>query len=164
MLQISDALWALSLLRQDADTEEERGKIREEIDRIADTDLALKTDGYGGLKRKAEAEMAYLKGEARRYTGKAKRIEAMLDDAKDLLMYVMEKLQTDKLRGHVTTISKCEGLYSLKLDDESLLPAEYVDEITVRIPKSDLIKRDLMANKPVPGARLERGDDYIRFD
>jgi len=165
ILSIADHIWELALMREDAKTEEEKEAIQEELWRIGDNELALKVDGFGAFKRKIEAQDSWLAGEAAVCQRSRKRLEAALENVRNLLLYVMVKLDAKVLEGRATKITKCEGRETLKIDDINLLPPEYVNEITTvaRIPMKDAIERALKAKIEVPGAHLEKGEAFIQI-
>jgi hypothetical protein len=160
-LEITDQIWALVLLRQDAKDDQERAAVDGELSRLVAVDLARKVDGIGSADRRMDAEDGHLQQEQARITRKRKKIQNAKRDLRNLVVYAMEKLGTDVIHGRVDTIYKNEGKYSLEVFDESSLPRNYIQETIVKVRRDDLIRQDLEANVDVPGARLKKGEDYI---
>jgi hypothetical protein len=160
-LEITNQIWQLALLRQDVTDDQERAAIDQEISRLVETNLTKKVDSIGAFCRRCDAEDTYLQQEQSRIQKRRKKVERAKQDLRNMLVYVMRKLQTDVVQGNVDSIYLNEGKYSLDVFDESSLPRQYIQETIVKVRRDDLIRQDLEANVDVPGARLKKGEDYI---
>lgn len=159
--KIADQIFELVLFRQEVKSDQERAAVDEELARLVEVNLRTKVDGIGWSVHSLEAKDEFLQKEERRIQKKRKQIQNAKRDLRNLVAYVMMKLQTDVVHGHVNTIRLNEGKYSLEIFDESSLPRQYIQETTVKVRRDDLIRQDLEAKVEVSGARLKKGEDYI---
>lgn len=66
-----------------------------------------------------------------------------------------------KKEGGLFSVSLVEGRIKTVVEDPNALPFDYADIVEVVKPKTDKIKQALEAGESVPGAHLERGEDFL---
>jgi hypothetical protein len=135
------------------------------LDMIKDT-----LEGLGGmLGDKIDATMSVVRGfegQASVCDAESKRLatrKKSWDNQANLLRkYILECLITsgsDTIKTDLNTFTARKGSPSLVVDDEELLPDEYVESSTEIISKvkKDELKKAIMAGAEIKGARIEIG-------
>lgn len=125
--------------------------------------LEVKAENIAFVKIKLEKEAEYFQAVEDAAKARRKARESALERIKNYLRDCM-------IAADVKSIKKGDGLFSFSLvegriktvvADETLLPYEFTDIVEVIKPKSAAIKAALEAGEEVPGAHLERGEDYV---
>lgn len=126
LYELSDGVLALeSLLFESGGeiTPEIKAWMQENVD-----NLGQKVDAYGALLMQWKIEAAGLKGEEERLAKKRKTVEASADRLKDWLAVCMKRIDKDKLKGKLFSVTRqlaAKRAMTL-VADLSTIPAQYV--------------------------------------
>lgn len=102
-----------------------------------------------------------LNNEIKRLQARKKVFENRKARLREYLLYNMEKSGITKIECPKFTASLRKGVESVEIQDQSLIPDEYVEvEVTEKADKA-AIKRDLKAGKEINGVTLKRGATTI---
>jgi hypothetical protein len=96
---------------------------------------------------------------------KIKQLDATEKSLKKYILRGMVDTDTKSIKRDdgLFSVSLCDGRTSVEILDEKKLPYKYVEIVEVIKKKTDLIKKDMEAGEKVEGARLMRGEPYLRI-
>ena len=136
-------------------------------EQIADTieaiesDLAQKLDSYMYVVGELESKAERCKKEADRQSER----KSMFDrEIKELKIRIKQCLDVAGLKGLKTdhnTFTIRKGFVKVVIDDDKLIPDEFVDVATIVAPKKAEIKKALEDGADIPGAHLETGEPSL---
>lgn len=98
-----------------------------------------------------------LKAEAKSLTERAKALSNKNENLKQYIIASMKTMEKSKLNAGVHTLTVRKPSQVIKIDDVSLIPAEYVEIDTVFKPMTNEIKNQIKAGHKIAGAHLELG-------
>lgn len=130
---------------------------------IADTlegdSLAIqaKIESYAFVIRNMETLSDAIKAEEKRLADRRKAIEKRVDSIKNWLLINMQHAGITKIESPVFTVALQNNPASVVIDDEALIPADYlrVPEAPPPAPDKALIKKAISDGYEVAGARLQ---------
>ena len=122
--------------------------------------LEVKAENIGHVKTRMDTDIEYYKLIEESARARRKTIESAQARLKKYLQDCMSVADVDKIKGELFTFSISKGRESVVITDESKLPFELVEIVELVKPKKDEIKTAL-AKGDVPGAMIERGQNYI---
>ena len=111
--------------------------------------------------RQLEADAEACKVEAKRLTERAKAFERNAKACKDRVLWAMETTGRDKIKRQLFTITRAKPRPVVEIDDEALLPSEYVIERVTRAPDKKALLEALKAGE-VTGAHLGESKPSLR--
>lgn len=117
-------------------------------------ELNKKAENIIKYSRNLRAEAGALKCEAKRLSDKQKSLEKRADSLERYLFNAMKYAQRDTIKAGVFDVSIRKNPESLKITDESLIPAEYL-KIKYEVDKVNL-KTALKNGTEINGVELER--------
>lgn len=136
---------------------EANGEISPELDaELAAVDLALaeKVDSYYHVTNRLEAEALYFKSRAEEMTRIARSHAAASARIRERLKAAMVAMERQDVYGAEFRFRLSELEPKLVID-EAVLSTMYKTEVTTLVPNKEIIKKHLLQNDTVAGARLE---------
>jgi len=161
LFQICDELQTIKRKLEDADGELQEG------------DFEALQRWEAALEVKAENVCFFLeklKSSADYFDAIEKRAYARKQAVKGAFERMKKYLKDSMIAANVLKIKREDGLFSIRIqdgktsthiDDQNLLPLEYVQIVEVVNPDKAAIKKALDAGKTVPGAHIETGEPFI---
>lgn len=137
---------------------ESGGELSRELELVIDnvgTALAEKAESYIFVTRRLEANAAFFKEEAEKYTRAAKALCNASDRLKDKLKEAMVATGKDEIIGDTMKIVLSDSQPKLVVEDETKIPQSF-KIVKYEIDKSR-IKDLLKTGEEIPGASLETG-------
>ena len=134
---------------------------------IADTLEAIeigfneKLMSIGKIIRNNDAVVAGALQEVERLRDRIKRIDARSDWLREYAKKAMLTTGRQKVETDIFTLSISKGRKSVKIDDESKIPAEFINIKTVATPDKKAIKEAIEAGQEVSGAALVVGEPSL---
>ena len=122
LLQIKDALLQMFYMLESAEQEADRQTIRDEIARVASTELAQKVDGIAAFDKHCDLEVSELEGLICEIDARIGQIKARKRLVRSMVRGSMHDLGAVTLRGKVRNIGLQDGSYSLVIENADLLP------------------------------------------
>jgi hypothetical protein len=142
--------------------ENERAYARAEIERIATTELAKKTDGIAWFDKHCDVQVDGLRQIKQEADLRISAWERRKQSVRDYVRQCMQSVGVRSLKGNIKTISLRAGSESVVVMDESALPTEYMRIIPEqRVPDKAAIAKAIRSGRNVPGAVMSRGEDVI---
>ena len=135
-------------------TDESLNEIVEKSLNELQDELNKKAENIIKYSRNLRAEAGALKCEAKRLSDKQKSLEKRADSLERYLFNAMKYAQKDTIKAGVFDVSIRKNQESLKITDESLIPAEYL-KIKYEVDKIN-IKTALKNGAEINGVELER--------
>lgn len=123
--------------------------------------LEVKASNIGLVKARLEADIEYYKIIEESARSRRKTTENTIEKLKKYLRDCMQAAEMRSIKGDLFSFSLVEGRIRPVIDNENALPFDFVSVVEVIRPKSDEIKKALEAGAEIPGAHLERGEDYV---
>lgn len=130
---------------------------------IADTlegqsaDLVTKGTNVAMVFRNMESLAEQIKAEESRLAARRKAVEKRAASIKQYLLSNMERAGISKIESPWFVVSVKQNPESVQIDDESVLPPDYLREIPAKYePDKNLIKQALKDGADVPGCKLVR--------
>jgi hypothetical protein len=108
-----------------------------------------------------ESDISEIDEEIKRLQGKKKIMVNAKDRLKEYLRFNMEASGVTKITSPLFNITLAKGSDSVQIDDETLLPDDYVKMAI--IPDKTLIGKAIKDGYNVPGASLSTGNASIRI-
>jgi hypothetical protein len=135
-------------------------------------EVAAKRDAELHLKRKLEQANTILNRLEARLEAKASAIRclqksknmtaARIERIEDRFLNGMIAARVEKLSGLTTVFTTRQNAASLMIDDDSLIPDQYIRETLTSAPDKVAIKAALARDEEVPGCHLEVSVSLIR--
>jgi len=127
------------------------------------TEIQAKVESYAFVIRNMEALPEAIKAEEKRLAERRKAIEKRVDNIKHWLFTSMQTAGINKIESPVFTIALQNNPASVVIDDESLIPADYlrVPEAPPPSPDKALIKQAINDGFEVPGAHLQTSQRLV---
>lgn len=123
--------------------------------------LEIKANNIGLVKARLESDIEYYKVIEESARARRKTTENTIDRLKSYLKDCMKTADMKSIKGDLFSFSVVEGRIKTVVENPNALPFDYVNVVEVIQPKTDAIKTALEAGQEVPGAHLERGEDYV---
>lgn len=125
--------------------------------------LEVKAENIGFVKARIESECEYFKVIEEAAKAQRKSREAALERMKNYLAVCMKEanIKSIKKTDGLFTFSLVEGRIKTVIENKEWIPYEFTEIVEVITPKTDEIKKALMSGQTIPGACLERGEDYV---
>lgn len=123
--------------------------------------LEVKAANIGLAKTRLDADAEYYKSIEEAARARRKAVEASSARLKLYLRDCMQVAGVKSIRGDLFSFSLVQGRVKAVIENKELLPYEFTGIVEVINPKTDAIKAALEAGTEVPGAHLERGEDYV---
>lgn len=117
--------------------------------------LALKADAYDFIMGKLDAEEGYWKAEADKYQRVARACSNARERMRGAIKAAMIGMDMKEVLGERATFKLTAAAPKLVIQNEKLVPGEYVIETVVREVNKDKIKASLKEGHEVPGCTLE---------
>lgn len=139
---------------------ESMGEMTPEIERairILHERLPDKADGYKFFIDDLRAQAVLFNERASLFARIAKSFTSYSETLKYSIKMACMELGVNEIEGREFRWKLVNNAPSLVVDDESLIPSEYKEEVVSVNIKSDMIKEALKNGKTVPGAHLETG-------
>lgn len=136
---------------------ESGGEITPEIEsylQIKDIELPEKVDSYSIVMDRFDALEKFYKERADFFSQIAKRCKGVRERLKDNLKREMRNLNMTEIKGNEMRFVLSKTKPALVLEDETLIPRDYIKQVYVESIDKDRLKEDL-AFGPIPGAHLE---------
>ena len=126
-------------------------------------DLEVKGENIALVMQRMEADEAFFKQIEEQARSKRKVMENTRDRLRKYIAMCMVEANVKKLKRNdgLFSISLVDGRIKSVVDDVSALPTDFVLVREVFDPDNQKIKDALESGVEVPGAHLERGDQYI---
>lgn len=154
---------AVAELLADAD-----GEITPEIESQLDSsnqELAAKADAYGMVMIQLEMQIEAAKTRLSEWGYFIRTRENALENMKNRLLIGMQTLEIAELAGSEVTFKIQLNNPSVVIENEALLPGEFIT-VEQPPPVKKIDKRQILEalkiGKPVPGARCERGSRLVK--
>lgn len=126
------------------------------LDELTACGMAIedKADSYAAVIDRLKADQAMLEERAAALMDRAIRLSRNIDQMKKRLQSTMELTNMRKFKTNTYSFSIVKNPKSVKIENEALIPSEYIKEkVTTRIDKKQL-KEDLSDGLIIPGAML----------
>lgn len=123
--------------------------------------LEVKAGNIGLVKARLESDIEYYKVIEESARARRKTTENTIERLKNYLRDCMKTADMKSIKGDLFSFSLVDGRVKTVVENKSALPFDYVNIVEVVTPQTDKIKEALEAGKEVPGAHLERGEDYV---
>ena len=107
------------------------------------------------------SDIEALSNEIKRLQARKKVYENRKQRLREYLLHNMEASGINKIECPLFTASLRKGVESVEIQDQSLIPDDYVKIEVVEKADKAAIKRDLKAGKEINGATLKRGATTI---
>jgi len=107
--------------------------------------------------RNYQADADALSLEEKRLKERREAVERAMIKVKDYVKYQMETLESTKVTTDLFTFTIAKNPGSLKILDETQLPAKYLKQVTTTQVDNAGIKDALKAGEQVPGAEIVQG-------
>ena len=135
-----------------ADVLKKSGWTQEQIDALD----ANARNGFNSVLSAADqAEQDALKKQAEATAAAAKSLEIAVDRIKDRIKTAMSILHTDEVHGSFVRFKLSNGAPKVIIDDERMVPAEYMAIKTTMTPDKVRIGTFLKDDQTIPGCHLE---------
>ena len=130
------------------------------------TDLAEKARNYSFIKKEFDQKIEYFKAYKEVIESKIKALETAQTNLNKRLITAMKLANMTKIasKDGLFSVSICKGREKLNVGDVRVLDAEYIAIEEVIKPLNDKIKLALKNGLSVGEAKIENGDDYLRFN
>ena len=144
-----------SILYEIADSEE---VTEEQTDLLAqyEDDIKNKIINVAAFIKNLESEHEAIEKAVDNMVDRSIKISKKVDRLKDYLKSNMELCNIYKVKSPYFDIKIKHNPYSVKIENEDLIPSKYIEEITAKKIDKTIIARDLKNNMIVPGVFLER--------
>lgn len=110
-----------------------------------------------------DSDIETLKTEIARLSARKKSLENSKDRLKDYLRANMEASGITKIECPIMKISISKGRDMVQIDNEGMIPTDYLNIVVTKSPiKADILKA-LKAGEDVPGCSLATGKSSIRI-
>lgn len=142
------------------------GEIPEELEvqlTKNETQLSAKVDAYAYVMERMKLEEGYWKEKAREFDRIAKSIKRVGEEIKGRMVYAMETMGLDEIKGDDFRFKLTKGPGSLDIFNEEVLPDEYVRTTIVRDPQKNEIKAALKAGEKIPGCELHETKVFRKY-
>lgn len=125
--------------------------------------IQQKIESYAFIIRNMEALPDAIKAEEKRLAERRKAIEKRVDNIKHWLFVNMQACGITKIESPVFTVALQNNPSSVIIDDEALIPADYlrVPEVPPPSPDKALIKQAINDGLEVPGAHLQSSQRLV---
>lgn len=123
--------------------------------------LEVKANNIGLVKARLESDIEYYKLIEESARARRKTTENTIDRLKNYLRDCMKTADMKSIKGDLFSFSVVEGRVKTVVENPKALPFDFANVVEVIQPKTDEIKKALEAGKEIPGAHLERSEDYI---
>ena len=125
--------------------------------------LTKKVDGCVGYIQKLEDLCTLAREQKKRLDSFINSKENRIENFKLYVKRCMAMTGRTEFEGVLCKIDTMKGRESMQIDDGAVdqLPLEFIE--TKVVPKKDELKRALKAGQTIPGVRIVRGEDTIRF-
>ena len=145
---------------QDSDLPEE--VIQDTLDGMAG-ELEEKCTNIGFVIRNLEAQSEAIKNAEKQMAERRKGIDAKVEHMKRYLLDNMKRTEKLKIESPYFTLSIAKNPASVKIDDESAIPQEYMRVIPAPPPAPDkaLISQAIKDGVQVPGVHLEQSERLV---
>jgi chaperonin cofactor prefoldin len=153
----------LELANMDADCEDMREAIRNTMDAV-DGEFREKALAVAHYIKNIDADAESIDAEIKRLTARKKAVNAKQDAIKDYLRSNMDATGIKKIECPIFTILAVQGREIASIDNESLLPDEFVEIKAVIQPKKAEILKALKSGADVPGASIKKSGTSIRIN
>lgn len=160
LYEIKNNLLELSSI--DADSEDMKEAIKNTLEAVE-----------GEFNEKAVSVVHYIKNldsdaeaidtEIKRLSARKKAISAKQEAIKDYLRFNMDATGIKKIECPLFTISSVAGREIVSIDEEALIPDEFIEIKSVIQPRKADILKALKAGNEVPGASITRSQNTIRI-
>lgn len=121
-----------------------------------------KVDRIAGYIEDRENVMEVIDKEVKRLEDRKRSIKNGVERTKEYVKSFLEAKQQKRLEGRLRTLVVGGCPASVAIDDETLIPAKFIDVKTQNVPRKDDIKRALRAGEEVPGCRLINDKTTLR--
>lgn len=127
------------------------------------TAIQTKIESYCFVIRNMEAMPDAIKAEEKRLAERRKAIEKRVDSIKHWLFTNMQMAGISKIESPVFTVALQNNPASVVIDDESLIPTDYmrVPDAPPPSPDKTLIKQAINDGFEMPGARLQTSQRLV---
>jgi hypothetical protein len=163
LFDIADSLLTAFRAIEETDDANDRAALEQAATAIIETDLARKVDGIAYFDKRTDGDIEKLKELRRAIDAKIQGHEDRKRRMRQMVLYAMQRLGVDKLRGAVNTFSIRSGSPSLVVIDENAIPAAYKTIVTSVSVNNAELKKALLSGADVPGAGLRYGDDTVQI-
>lgn len=113
------------------------------------------------LSENLSADTSAIDAEIERLKARKQVILNKQEGLRDYLLHNMEAAGITKIECPLFTASLRKGVESVEIENESLLPDEFVSVEVVTKPDKKSIKQAIQSGKEVPGASMKRGATTI---
>lgn len=108
-----------------------------------------------------DSDVAALDAEMDRLKARKQSIVNRKQQLRDYLLYNMEASGITKIESPIFTASIRKGVESVEIENESLIPDDYIKVEVLEKPDKAAIKKAIQSGQDVPGALLKRGANTI---
>lgn len=152
----------LELSNIDADSEDMREAIKNTLEGVEGefNDKAVSVVHYI---KNLDADAEAIDTEIKRLSARKKAISAKQDAIKEYLRFNMDATGIKKIECPLFTISSVAGREIVSIDEEALIPDEFIEIKSVIQPKKADILKALKSGNEVPGASITRSQNTIRI-
>ena len=137
-------------------SEEQKAALDQYLEELG-TEEKQKVDAFAQFCRMSDAQIKALRTEAARLESRARSRENTVKFLKSQYLGIMEKHGTKKIAGDMYTMSR-RATKVCVIDDEQLIPADYITVKTTIAPAKKDILFSLKTGTPVPGCHM--GESY----
>jgi hypothetical protein len=127
------------------------------------TEIQAKVEAYAFVIRNMESLPEAIKAEEKRLADRRKAIEKRVDSIKNWLFVSMQTAGITKIESPVFTVTLQNNPASVVIDDEALIPVNFmrVPEPPPPAPDKTLIKQAINDGLEVPGAHLQTSQRLV---
>ncbi len=155
---------------------EDHQQIMEAIDsgEYTSEEMADTLEGaVGSFEDKAQSVLAYTEGLSsdieqvdaaiKRLQDRKKALSNKRDSMREYLKRNMQQTGITNIKCPLFSITLAKGRDKVVIDDESLIPDDYVEVTVVEKPDKRMLLSDLKDGINIPGCRLEKGEESLRI-
>lgn len=138
--------------------EQSGGEMTPELEQMLDISQALtadKVDQYDFVLKNLEAQAQFLKERAAEYQAAAKARSNAVEHIKERIKYLMVTHGKTELQGQYVRMQVSPCSPSLVIENEDLIPDEFIKTVTTSKIDNQAIKAALQNGTPVEGAKLK---------
>lgn len=121
-------------------------------------EFEYKAENIIKLIKSLEGEIAVYKEEEKRMASNRKALEAKTANLKDYLLNNMQGMNKKEVKAGLFKLKIARNPVSLKIEDESKIPTQFVNEVVTKVIDKTAIKEALKSGEIIEGCSLEQGE------
>lgn len=149
-------------MAQDGDDQDFINALNETLD-VQGEMIDSKIEATIMVARRIEADAEYCMAESKRLAERAKAFERNAQACYDRVLNSMESTNKTKIKRQLFTITRTAGKPVCQVNNEKLIPPEYIKVKETRSPDKTAILHMLKGGALIPGCELATGKESLRI-